>query len=118
SGTTAGGAAEPAKGPGKTRQPSPFDNVACFFLPAILLLMYFMMIRPQQKQEKARRQMLAELKKGDHVVTGGGIHCQVVSIGEATVTVKFGSDPGQRFKIDRSGINRVLPKGESGEGAS
>ena len=79
--------------------------------PMLLLLpvIYFLLIRPQQKEAKARRAMLAAVKKGEKVVTSGGIHAEVVAIHEqeGTLTLKIGSDAGQRIKVDRSAITRV-----------
>jgi len=107
--------------PGQTQQPTgkqPTPSCAqplLVFLP-FLVILYFLVLRPQQKQEKQRRQMIGALKKGDDVVTNGGIHGQVTALGEATVTIKFGSDAGQRFKIDRSAIQRVIPKDQPKNG--
>ena len=57
----------------------------------------------ERKQDKKRRAMLGELGKGDKIVTGSGIHCEIVSVHaeDNTVTVKFGNDAGQRFKLDQ-----------------
>jgi preprotein translocase subunit YajC len=63
--------------------------------PAMLLamfaIMYFLMIRPQQKRQKEHRDMLAALKKGDQVVTSGGIHGTVVGVkeGEGIVVLRI-----------------------------
>jgi preprotein translocase subunit YajC len=96
------------------------------FIVPVLLIMYFLMIRPQQKEQKKRQAMLVALKKGDQIVTTGGIHGQVAAVEEQTVVVKFGSSDGQRFKIDRSAVARVVEQkaeskpdkdaGKNGEG--
>lgn len=59
------------------------------FLPLILImvLMYFMMIRPQQKQQKEKMEMLDSMGPGDHVVTIGGLHGIVSEVDEVAATV-------------------------------
>lgn len=63
------------------------------FLPLIivLVLMYFMMIRPQQKQQKKLSEMRSGLKVGDHVVTIGGIKGKITKVGEDFVTIRSGN---------------------------
>jgi preprotein translocase subunit YajC len=75
--------------------------------PLILMfvLFYFLLIRPQQKRTKAVQQMQNELKKGDRVVTIGGLHGFVDSIDESTVVIKCGD--GSRLTYDRSAIREV-----------
>ena len=66
-------------------------------LPSILLmvgifaLMYFVLIRPQKKEEKKRKEMLSALKRGDKVVTIGGVHGTIETIGEQTIDVRVGT---------------------------
>ena len=55
-------------------------------------LMYFMMIRPQKKQQEKRQEMINNLKKGDHVVTRGGLHGVIDSIDKANKTVTLDCD--------------------------
>ncbi|GKU81410.1 preprotein translocase subunit YajC [Niallia sp. NCCP-28] len=76
-------------------------------LPFILMfvLFYFLLIRPQQKRQKAVRQMQSDLKKGDKVVTIGGLHGMVDAIDEGTVVIKSGD--GSRLTFDRSAIRDV-----------
>ncbi|MGM0563935.1 MAG: preprotein translocase subunit YajC [Pseudomonadota bacterium] len=80
-------------------------------LPLILLfvVMYFLLIRPQQKRAKEHRQMVEALKKGDEVVTSGGILGKVTEIGESFIDLKV-SDNTQ-LKLQRQAIQTVLPKG-------
>jgi len=65
--------------------------------PSILLMvgivgfMYFVLIRPQKKEEKKRKEMLSTMKRGDKVVTIGGVHGIVETIGEQTIDVRLGS---------------------------
>ncbi|MDP6424668.1 MAG: preprotein translocase subunit YajC [Planctomycetota bacterium] len=97
-------------GPGPSAAPQDCLQPALLF-GGFLVLMYFLMIRPQQKQEKMRKAMLGAVKKGDAIVTSGGIHGQIAAIDEKTVTIKFGAGDGQRLKLDRSAVARVIPKG-------
>ena len=76
-------------------------------VPIILMfaVLYFLLIRPQQKQQKAVRQMQEELKKGDSVVTIGGLHGTVDSIDESKVVIKTGDNT--RLTFDRRAIREV-----------
>ncbi|MDK2991074.1 MAG: preprotein translocase subunit YajC [Clostridiales bacterium] len=63
-------------------------------LPLILLVVvfYFMLIRPQQKRDKETRQMLEALKVGDNITTIGGIYGKIVSIKDEVLTIETGAD--------------------------
>src|SRR2546423_1113028 len=76
-------------------------------IPLILMfvLFYFLLIRPQQKRQKAVSRMQTELKKGDKIVTIGGLHGFVDSIDESKVVIKCGD--GSRLTYDRSAIREV-----------
>jgi preprotein translocase subunit YajC len=76
-------------------------------VPLILMfvLFYFLLIRPQQKRQKAVQQMQSDLKKGDKVVTIGGLHGFVDSIDEKKVVIKCGD--GSRLTFDRNAIREV-----------
>ncbi|UOP05309.1 preprotein translocase subunit YajC [Conchiformibius kuhniae] len=69
---------------------------------AIFALMYFMMIRPQQKREKARQAMIAELKKGDRVLLVSGFYGKVVKPGEHVFTIELGK--GMQVEVERNAI--------------
>jgi preprotein translocase subunit YajC len=60
------------------------------FLGLMVLMMWFMVIRPQRKEEKRRKEMIDATKRGDEVVTIGGVHGTVESVGEATIDVRIG----------------------------
>jgi preprotein translocase subunit YajC len=60
------------------------------FLGLMVLMMWFMVIRPQKKEEKRRKEMVDTTKRGDEVVTIGGVHGTVETVGEATVDVRIG----------------------------
>ena len=78
------------------------------FVPLLLLLliMYFFMIRPQNKKQKETEKMIAALKKGDKVVTVGGIHGSIASTKEKTVIVKV--EDGSRIEFNRTAIATVI----------
>lgn len=60
------------------------------FLGLMVLMMWFMVIRPQKKEEKRRKEMIDSTKRGDEVVTIGGVHGTVEAVGEATIDVRIG----------------------------
>ncbi|HHU62944.1 MAG TPA: preprotein translocase subunit YajC [Clostridiales bacterium] len=64
------------------------------FLPFIIIILvfYFLMIRPQQKRDKAMREMLEALKVGDNVTTIGGIYGKIVRIKDEVITIEVGPD--------------------------
>jgi preprotein translocase subunit YajC len=76
-------------------------------IPLILMfvLFYFLLIRPQQKRQKSVSQMQSSLKKGDKIVTIGGLHGFVDSIDDSKVVIKCGD--GSRLTYDRSAIREV-----------
>ena len=82
------------------------------FIPLILIfaIMYFLMIRPQQKRLKAHRTMVENVKKGDRVVTQGGIPGKVVSVGEDELEVEIAT--GVRVRVIRSTLAQVVTKTE------
>jgi preprotein translocase subunit YajC len=99
-----------------TAAPTATSPVATFnaFLPFVLMFVvfYFLLIRPQQKQEKARRAMLAALQKGDDVITMGGLKGTIVDFEEKGpdqyVVVRAADKVELRFL--RSAVSRVIKK--------
>lgn len=81
-------------------------------LPLILLfaLMYFMMIRPQQQQQKKRQAMLDALRKGDKVVTIGGIHGTITEIRENVLGLKIADKV--EIKINRTAVGAVVKQAD------
>lgn len=84
--------------------PAGASSVFTSILPFILIIVvfYFFMIRPQMKRQKELKKYREELKKGDKVITTGGIYGKVVEIKEAHVVVEIAS--GVVIKIDKSAI--------------
>lgn len=76
----------------------------------IFLIFYFMIVRPQQKRTKERQKMLDALKKGDKIVTGGGMHGTVVGIEEKTVLVQIADNV--KVKVERGSVSAVTREGE------
>ncbi|MGA9226281.1 MAG: preprotein translocase subunit YajC [Mesobacillus sp.] len=76
-----------------------------FPLLLMFALFYFLLIRPQQKRQKAVQTMQGDLKKGDKVVTIGGLHGFVDALDEGTVVIKCGD--GSRLTYDRAAIRDV-----------
>nr|WP_281784154.1 preprotein translocase subunit YajC [Sinimarinibacterium flocculans] len=86
-------------------------NALMQFLPLILLvvLFYFMLIRPQMKRNREHRDMLGKLVKGDEIVTNGGIAGKIADIGEAYLSVEVADNV--LIKIQKASVASVLPKG-------
>jgi preprotein translocase subunit YajC len=83
-------------------------------LPILLILpvMYFLMIRPQQKKQKQWQEMLGSIKSGDRITTAGGIRGTILSIKDDVVIVKVAPD-GIKMEIAKSAIASVTTQ-ESG----
>ena len=75
------------------------------FLPIIgmVVIFYFFFIRPQQKKQKETKNFLTEIKKGDRVVTVGGIHGKVVEVSDSTFLLDV--DRGTKLLIEKSSIS-------------
>ncbi len=91
-------------------QPSPILS----FLPLILMfgVFYFLLIRPQQKKEKDRKAMIQDLKKGDRVVTTGGIIGTVVGVKDEIVVLRVG-DADTKIEFLRNAVSNLV--GQPGE---
>lgn len=72
----------------------------------MFLIMYFVMIRPQQKQRRERDRMLEALRRGDRVVTTGGLHGTITNLSETTATLRVADQV--KLEFDRSAIGRVV----------
>lgn len=83
-------------------------NIFTSMLPlvAIFAIFYFLMIRPQQKQQKKLREMLAALKKGDQVVTRGGIYGSIEAITDNAVTLEIANNVN--VKVSRDAVSGVV----------
>ncbi len=79
--------------------------------PIILMfvVMYFLMIRPQQKKAKEQRDMMAALTKGDEVVTAGGVLGRIVQVKDTYVTLEIAANT--EVVVQRHAVTTLLPKG-------
>ncbi len=82
------------------------------FVPLILMfvIFYFLLIRPQQKKTKLHREMLANLKKGDRIITGGGIHGRITGLSDTTLTVEIADKV--RVKVNRGNVAAVTQQSQ------
>ncbi|MFQ5781241.1 MAG: preprotein translocase subunit YajC [Nitrospiria bacterium] len=103
-----GGGAGPAAGPGAT----PFLSFIPFIL--IFVLFYFLLVMPQQKRAKKRKEMIGALKKGDKVTTTGGIIGTVTNLSPKVLTLQVAE--GVRVKVVRDNIEALADESEKGEG--
>ena len=75
----------------------------------MVFVMYFFMLRPQQKRQREQRNFVKGIKEGDHIVTNGGIHAKVVSLEqEETISLEIGK--GTKVLLDRASISYELTK--------
>ena len=81
------------------------------FLPLILIFVvfYFMLIRPQMKRAKEHKKLVAELSKGDEIVTNGGILGKITDLSDSFVTMELADNVN--IKVQRHAIANVMPKG-------
>jgi len=87
------------------------SNDLMSFLPLVVIfvLFFFMIIRPQMKQAKVQRNMIAALQKGDEVVTTGGIVGKITKVTDAFVSLEIAIDT--EINVQRQSIQSALPKG-------
>jgi preprotein translocase subunit YajC len=89
-----------------------FEMLNSLLVPTILIIgiMYFLMIRPQQKRMKEHKDMIAAVRRGDTVVTSGGIIGKITKVDEHELQVEIAD--GVRIKVLRSTVSEVRGKGE------
>ena len=99
-----------AQGSGGGAAANPVVQQLISILPfiGIFAIFYFLLIRPQQRQRRERETMLGAVKKGDRVVTTGGLHGTVFGLSDHTVTLRVGD--GVKLEFDRSAIGRIVEK--------
>ena len=76
---------------------------------ALLVVFYFLLIRPQNKRAKEQKEMLGKIAAGDEVATNGGILGKVIEVREQFVTLEIA--PGVNVKLQKFQISQLLPKG-------
>ena len=80
-----------------------------FLFASILAIFYFILIKPQQKQQQEFKKMIDRLQKNDQIVTSGGIHGTIVNVKEKTFVVRI--DDNTRVEIDKSAVARIEKNG-------
>jgi preprotein translocase subunit YajC len=83
--------------------------MSLFILIPLMVIVFFMMIRPQMKRQKEQKAMLEALVKGDEVVTAGGVLGRISKIGDTYLHLDTGN--GVELQVQRTAIVQVLPKG-------
>ena len=76
----------------------------------IIAIFYFLILRPQQKRQKDRQKLLDAIKKGDKVVTAGGLHGSIAGLDEKTVLLQVADSV--KMKFDRTAIATIVKEGE------
>jgi preprotein translocase subunit YajC len=100
----------PAFAEGAAGQAAGTPGLMDFAFPIILLVVfYFMLIRPQSKRAKEHRAMQEALSKGDEVVTDGGLMGKIIEINENAIAVEIAENV--QVKVRRESISSVMPKG-------
>ena len=79
-----------------------FDWTVIIFLILILGLMYLVLVRPQRKRQKEHQQLVAELRRGDRVITAGGIYGIIETVSEDSVVIKVES--GMTMRVSKTSV--------------
>lgn len=99
----------PAPAPGPNGGgPAPFWANPLFMIFVIIAIFYFVMFRDQRKKQSTRKQMLANLKKGDKVLTIGGVLGTIVGIKDDEVVIKVDEGSNTKITFVRSAVDRVM----------
>jgi len=101
------GEAAPAQG-------GPFGGSFMFIMIAMFIIIYFLMIRPEQRKQKERQKMLSALKKGDKILSIGGIVAVITNVKDNTYMIKTGE--GTALEITKSAVSSVLNNTDAAEG--
>ncbi len=91
-------------------QETPTQSIYLTIVPLLLifLVFYFFIIRPQKKRENDRKQMIEAVRKGDKILTAGGIHGTVTQVSDTWVIAQV--DTNVKLRIEKSGIGSVITK--------
>jgi len=86
------------------------DPLASLILPiGLVVLFYFFLIRPQSKRQKEQKQMIADLQKGEEVITSGGILGKITKINDDFITLEIADNT--TLRIQKSAVQTLMPKG-------
>ncbi|MCK4939409.1 MAG: preprotein translocase subunit YajC [Rhodospirillaceae bacterium] len=105
-----------AQAAGDAAAPGLFESLIPFLL--IFVVFYFLLIRPQQKKAKDHKSMQSSIRRGDKIVTSGGIFGSVVRVKEDEGVLEVEIAEGVKVKVDRSMVSAVLVKTEPADKAS
>jgi len=94
--------------------PGLFGGNFMFIMIAMFVIIYFLMIRPEQKKQKERQKMLSALKKGDKILTIGGIIAVITNVKDNAYIIKTGE--GSILEITKSAVSSVLNNTDASEG--
>jgi preprotein translocase subunit YajC len=86
-----------------------FDFTAILPLVIMFGIFYFLLIRPQQKKAKEHKSLVSALKKGDEIITNGGLLAKVTDVGDNFLTCQIAENV--EIKIQSHAVTTVLPKG-------
>jgi len=80
------------------------------FIPfiAIFFIFYLLLIKPEKNKQRQRKEMIANLKKNDQIVTAGGIHGTVVNVKETTLLIRI--DDTVKIEIDKDAVSSLVTK--------
>ncbi len=107
--TETGAGTAPPSGTGQEAPPSkPGGSTIWLILILWVVVLYFFFMRPQRRKEKDRKAMIGNVKKGDRIVTVGGIYGKVTALDAETVTVRTDEKSGTTLKLQRAAINAVV----------
>lgn len=110
--TTAQGA--PASPEGTRPPPQGQFSEMLLMFGLMFVVLYLLVLRPQQRREKERQAMLKDLKKNDRVLTSGGLYGVVMNLSDEVVTLKVDENHNVRMRFARSAIASVVGEGENG----
>ena len=77
----------------------------------LFAIMYFMMIRPQKRRDKERKEMISNVKKGDRVLLTSGIFAEIINVKEQSLIVRIADNT--KIEIVKAAISQVVPQGET-----
>jgi preprotein translocase subunit YajC len=92
----------------QTQPPAPGGGLGSLLVPMALMMviLYYVMIRPQSKRQKEQQRLINALKTGDRVVTSAGIHGMITNVKDTTVTVKVADNV--KIEMEKSAVTNVL----------
>ena len=88
-------------------------GIIVIYVVALGLMMYFLAIKPQKKQQKAQQQLMDSIEIGDYVLTTSGFYGVIMDITDDDVIVEFGNNKNCRIPMEKSAISKVEKAGEN-----